>query len=53
MMVGSHGVLAVISPYTGEIKQQLSVKSDIYLPPVIANNTLYLLSDNATLISIR
>lgn len=52
-VVGSTGVLSVVSPYSGAIKQNISVPEDIYLPPIVSNQTLYMLSDNAKLTALK
>ena len=51
--VSSLGGAAFVSPTTGELLGQQSVSSGSHLGPVIAGNTLYLLSDNANLSAYR
>jgi len=54
MLVGSHGILLEVSAQNGSILRQTKLtKSDVNIAPVIANNTLYLLSDDGSLISYR
>lgn len=48
-LVGSHGKLIAVNPVDGSIARKISVPEHIYLPPVIANQTLYLLSNDAEL----
>lgn len=52
-VIGSHGELVALSPASGEISDQLGVDDDIYLPPVIIDGTLFLLSNDATLTALR
>jgi outer membrane protein assembly factor BamB len=53
LVTGSNGVAVALSPYTGKIlgKQELPDRS--HLPPVVANKTIYMLSDDADLIALR
>ena len=53
LITGSNGMALALSPYTGKLlgKQMLSDRS--HLPPVVANKTIYMLSDDAQLIALR
>lgn len=51
--VNSEGTLANISPQTGQLMSTLDLGSGLYIAPVIANGTIYLLGDDATLIALR
>lgn len=53
LITGSNGFAVAVSPYTGEIlgKQELPDRS--HLPPVVANQTVFMLSDDADLIALR
>ena len=53
LMGGSTGDLLAISPYTGEIMGRMAVGDPIRLGPVIANNTIYVLTDYGRLIALR
>jgi outer membrane protein assembly factor BamB len=53
LAVSSDGQLASISAQTGEILNTIKVGDSFYIAPVIANGTVYLLSDNAELIALR
>lgn len=50
--LSSLGEAVSVSPYTGEVIGSQSMSSS-YLGPVIANNTLYLLTDNGNLSAYR
>ncbi len=50
---GSTGDLLALSPYTGEIMGRMEVRDPIRLGPVVANNTIYVLTDNGRLIALR
>ncbi len=47
--VGSYGELLVVSPFDGSVEQRIEIPKPIYLPPIVADNTLYLLSEGAEL----
>jgi outer membrane protein assembly factor BamB len=53
LVTGSSGYALSLSPYTGAVigKQELPGRS--HLPPVVANETVYVLSDDADLIALR
>lgn len=53
LVTGSNGYALAISPYTGELlgKQELPDRS--HLPPVVANEMVYMLSDDADLIALK
>lgn len=53
LITGSNGFAVAVSPYTGEIlgKQELPDRS--HLPPVVANQTVFMLSDDADLVALR
>ena len=51
--VSSTGLLASISPQTGEVVSTLELGDEFYIAPVIANGTVYLLADSGTLMALR
>jgi len=51
--VSSTGVMANISPQTGEVLSTIDLGEEVYIAPVIANGTVYLLGDSGTLIALR
>jgi len=53
LAVSSTGELASISAQTGEILNTNKVGDAFFIAPVIANGTVYLLSDDAELIALR
>jgi len=50
---GMTGELLVISPYNGQIVGKLDMRAPIRLAPVIANRTIYVLTDTGRLIALR
>lgn len=52
-LTGSTGELLGVSPVNGEILNRLKLPDSAYLPPVVANRTLYVLTDGGTLVAFR
>jgi outer membrane protein assembly factor BamB len=54
LIVGANtGDVVVISPYTGRILGGLRLSDGVTIPPVVANGTLYILTDGAELNAYR
>ena len=53
LVAGTLGELLAISPYTGEVIGKLEVRDPVRLGPVIANRTIYVLTDSGRLIALR
>lgn len=53
ILTGSNGVLVNINPDNGSFQSQTNVGTGVSLPPVVANNTLYVLDDKGRLIAYR
>jgi outer membrane protein assembly factor BamB len=51
--VASNGEAITVSPYTGEALGRVQMPSGIYLAPVVADQTLYVLTDGGDLIAYR
>ncbi|MBM3533024.1 MAG: pyrrolo-quinoline quinone [Alphaproteobacteria bacterium] len=52
LVVGSHGEMVAVSPYTGQFLGRLSLPSGISLPPIVADRAVYALTDSADLIRL-
>ena len=52
-MVGSNGLALSVSPYTGEIMGAIEMPDGIRIDPIVADGTVYLLTDDAELIALR
>lgn len=50
---GSHKEVWSISPYNGSILGRIKVSGPVFIPPIVANDTIYILSDNARLLALR
>ena len=53
LLTSSLGDLLAVSPYTGEILGKIDVRDRVRLGPVIANQTIYVLTDSGRLIALR
>ncbi len=53
VLASSHGKLAVVDPTNGELGELLDNKDAVSVTPVIADGTLFMLSDAGTLIARR
>jgi len=53
IIAGTNGALINVSPVDGSFQSQVKIKDGVSFQPVVANNTLYLLSDSGTLIAYR
>ena len=53
ILVSSGGYAVSVSPYTGELTGRMPIPDGAYIPPVVANGTLYLLTNSAQLVALR
>ncbi|MGZ8281664.1 MAG: outer membrane protein assembly factor BamB family protein [Allosphingosinicella sp.] len=53
ILTASNGNLAFVSPVDGTILSTTQLRTPISLPPIVANNTLYILADNGRLTAWR
>lgn len=53
VIAGSHGKALSVSPYTGEVTGRLEMGEGVFVPPLVANNTIYFLDDDGRLIAMR
>jgi outer membrane protein assembly factor BamB len=53
LLVSSDDRLASVSPTTGEVQSLTDLNAPAYLPPVVANGMLYILTDDGTLTAYR
>lgn len=50
-VVSSHGYLLVLSPYTGEIVSGQKLPGPTTIPPIVANNMLFVLTENGQIVA--
>jgi outer membrane protein assembly factor BamB len=53
VLLSSTGRALSVSPYTGEIMGQIKIDDGTFVPPVVADGTLYILTQNAELTALR
>ena len=53
VLVSSQGHALAVSPYTGELLGEITLSDPASLAPVVANATLYILTDDAQLVAFR
>ena len=53
LLLSSDGRAALISPFTGEKQSEMEIPEGTRVPPVVADGTLYLLTEDADLIALR
>jgi len=53
IVVSSNGYALSISPYTGKILGEVEMPDGIRIDPVVADGTVYLLTDDAELVALR
>lgn len=53
LVVGSHGMVMAVSPYTGKIIGKVDIPDGVSVAPVVADGTVYFLSNDAELVAYR
>ena len=53
VVAGSNGALINVDPVSGSFQSQVDIKDGVSFQPVVANNTLYILTDGGRLIAYR
>lgn len=53
LVFSSRGQAVEMNPYTGAITREFSVGDSVYVPPIIANETVYVLTDDAKVVALR
>ncbi len=51
--VSSRGEAVELNPYDGSVLREFSVGNAVFVPPIIANETVYFLNDDAKLLAYR
>lgn len=52
-VTGSHGKMIIVSPYSGKILDRIDIPNYVYLPPIIANNNMYILNNESELTVLK
>jgi outer membrane protein assembly factor BamB len=53
LLAGSDGRLVALSPYNGAVLGQIDVDEPILMAPIVANRTVFVLTEEAELIALR
>ena len=53
IVVSSDGYAEALSPYTGKLIGRMEIPDKAYIAPVVANDTLYLLTNDADLVALK
>jgi len=53
LVMSSQGQAVTMSPYDGSIISEFKVGEDVFVAPIIANETVYVMTDSAKLIALR
>lgn len=53
IVASSRGDVKALDPRSGSIVKEMTLKAPIFVPPVIANETVYLLTDEAKLVALK
>ncbi|MBL6934644.1 MAG: PQQ-binding-like beta-propeller repeat protein [Alphaproteobacteria bacterium] len=53
IVTGSHGMALAISPYTGRLLGRIEMPDPVRVEPVVAGETVYVLTEEADLIALR
>lgn len=53
LVASSRGDIVLMDPRSGSILKEMKVGSGVFVPPVIANETVYVLTDDAKLVAFR
>ncbi len=53
VVMSSQGKAVVLNPYNGEIINDFKIGDKVFVGPVIANETIYVMTDSAKLIALR
>jgi outer membrane protein assembly factor BamB len=52
-IANSEGEGLAVSPLTGEIDSRVRLPGAVFVPPVVANRIIYVLTDNGDLVALR
>lgn len=53
LVFSSRGEAVELNPYTGAISREFNVGDAVFVPPIIANETVYVLTDDAKIVALR
>jgi outer membrane protein assembly factor BamB len=53
IIASSEGVVAAVNAKTGEVERKVTVGAPVLIGPIVAGNTIYVVTDNGQLIALR
>jgi len=53
LMMASNGQAVTVNPYNGEIISEFKIGASVFASPIIANETVYVMTDEAKLVALR
>ena len=53
LLASSNGDALALSPYNGEVLGEIEIPDGSFIAPVVANKTIYILTDGADLLAFR
>jgi len=53
IVASSLGYAVSVSPYTGRLMSKIELPAENFIAPIVADDTLYILSNNADLLALR
>jgi outer membrane protein assembly factor BamB len=53
LLASSEGQAVLLSPADGAVKQEIKLGDPVFVPPVAANGTVYLVTDSGQLVALR
>jgi outer membrane protein assembly factor BamB len=53
LVMGSNGRAIEVSPFDGSIIRNFKLSGEVYVPPIVANDTVYYITDGAKLVALR
>ena len=53
LVASSRGDVAILDPRSGSVLKDMKVNGGVFVPPVIANETVYILTDDAKLVALK
>ena len=53
LLAGSDGELISMSPYNGELLGRIEIEGSVQVPPIAANGTVFVITENAQLLAFR
>ena len=53
LLMSSRGEAVELNPYDGAILRTFKLAGDVFVPPIVANNSVYYITDDAKLVALR